>query len=423
MRKSQNKLKNMLSLDVLRISSRSFKNNRLRTLLTILGISIGIGAIFFLVSLGYGFQKLILEKIATEDSLLSLDVTQENEAIKLNQGSVDSIKEIKEVVGVYPLISQDTQIIGNGLTSSAKANVVNSNFFSLEGMTVARGAFFQEGEDDKLVISLAALQLLDINPDLFKDIDITVKIKEKEERETIVATNDVDAEGNKITQKMVTPASFIEKTYKIGGVIEDLSSSYVYIPDVSVSSVQFSDYDKLKVKVDSTKNIDQARNGIIEKGFFVSSVSETVEQARQIFTIAQIVLSLFGVVALVVSAIGMFNTMTIALLERTQEIGIMKAIGASSLDIWKMFLTESMMIGFFGGFIGVILGFIASQILNFGINWLAGVFGGDRAQLFFIPFWFVIFVIIFSTIVGLITGFYPARRAARLNALEALRYK
>ncbi len=413
----------MLSLDVLRISSRSFKNNRLRTLLTILGISIGIGAIFFLVSLGYGFQKLILEKIATEDSLLSLDVTQENEAIKLNQGSVDSIKEIKEVVGVYPLISQDTQIIGNGLTSSAKANVVNSNFFSLEGMTVARGAFFQEGEDDKLVISLAALQLLDINPDLFKDIDITVKIKEKEERETIVATNDVDAEGNKITQKMVTPASFIEKTYKIGGVIEDLSSSYVYIPDVSVSSVQFSDYDKLKVKVDSTKNIDQARNGIIEKGFFVSSVSETVEQARQIFTIAQIVLSLFGVVALVVSAIGMFNTMTIALLERTQEIGIMKAIGASSLDIWKMFLTESMMIGFFGGFIGVILGFIASQILNFGINWLAGVFGGDRAQLFFIPFWFVIFVIIFSTIVGLITGFYPARRAARLNALEALRYK
>lgn len=413
----------MLSLDVLRISSRSFKNNRLRTLLTIIGISIGIGAIFFLVSLGYGFQKLILEKIATEDSLLSLDVTQENEAVKLNQGSVDSIKEIKEVVGVYPLISQDTQIIGNGLTSSAKVNVVNPNFFSLEGMTISKGDFFKEGEADKLVISLAALQLLDVNPDLFKDVSITVNVREKEEQESIVTTNEVDSAGNKMTQKMVTPAKYTERTYDIGGVIEDLSSSYVYIPDISVSDIQFEDFDKLKVKVDSTKNIDQTRNNIIEKGFFVSSVSETVEQARQIFTIAQIVLSLFGVVALVVSAIGMFNTMTIALLERTQEIGIMKAIGASSLDIWKMFLTESMMIGFFGGFIGVILGFIASQILNFGINWLAGVFGGDRAQLFFIPFWFVIFVIIFSTIVGLITGFYPARRAARLNALEALRYK
>jgi putative ABC transport system permease protein len=101
----------------------------------------------------------------------------------------------------------------------------------------------------------------------------------------------------------------------------------------------------------------------------------------------------------------------------------MKAIGASSFDIWKMFLTESMMIGFFGGFIGLIIGFSASQILNFGINWLAGAFGGTEVQLFFIPIWFVVFIIAFSTIIGLITGFYPARRAARLNALEALRYK
>ena len=408
----------MLSLDVLKISSRSFKNNRLRTLLTILGISIGIGAIFFLVSLGYGFQKLILEKIATEDSLLSLDVTQENEAVKLNQGSIDSIKEIENVVGVYPLISQDTQVMGNGLTSSAKLNVVNANFFTLEGMTVNSGDFFQEGDSDDLVISLAALQLLNIDPSSFKDIDITVKIKEQDEQEATIKNEE---DGS--TQKLVTPAKYIEKTYKISGIIEDTSSSYVYVPDISVSDIKFDDYDKLKVKVNSTKNIESARNGIIERGFYVSSVSETVDQATQIFTIAQIILALFGVVALVVSAIGMFNTMTIALLERTQEIGIMKAIGASSLDIWKMFLTESMMIGFFGGFIGLILGFIASQLLNFGINWLAGAFGGEKVQLFYFHPWFVLFIIIFSTVVGLITGFYPARRAARLNALEALRYK
>ena len=414
----------MHSLDVIRISSRSFKNNRLRTLLTILGISIGIGAIFFLVSLGYGFQKLILEKIATEDSLLSLDVTQENEAVKLDQDSVSSIKEIGEIVGVYPLLSQDTQINGNGLTSSAKVNIVNSNFFSLEGMTVNKGEFFQEEESDKLVISLAALQLLDINPEVFKDIDITVQVKEKaEQEETVVTTNESGLSKEKVGQKVVTLAQYVEKTYKIGGIIDDLSNSYIYVPDSSVSEIQFNDYDKLKIKVNSTKNIEQVRDSIIEKGFYVSSVSETVEQARQIFTIAQIVLALFGVVALVVSAIGMFNTMTIALLERTQEIGIMKAIGASSFDIWKMFLTESMMIGFLGGTIGLVLGFIISQILNFGVNWLAGAFGGDKVQLFSFPLWLILFIIIFATVVGLITGFYPARRAARLNALEALRYK
>ncbi|MFA6160516.1 MAG: FtsX-like permease family protein, partial [Parcubacteria group bacterium] len=160
-----------------------------------------------------------------------------------------------------------------------------------------------------------------------------------------------------------------------------------------------------------------------EKGFFVSSVSETVDQAKQIFSIAQIVLALFGVVALVVSAIGMFNTMTIALLERTQEIGIMKTIGASSYDIWRMFLTESMIIGFFGGFFGVVMGFILSSLVNYGMNFLAGMFGGIQANLFARPIWFIAFIMIFSTVVGVITGIYPARRAARLNALEALRYK
>jgi ABC-type antimicrobial peptide transport system permease subunit len=365
-----------------------------------------------------------LEKIATEDSLLSLDVTQENEAVKLNQESVSSIRELEEIVGVYPLLSQDTQINGNGLTSSAKVNIVNPNFFSLEGMTVNRGAFFQEEESEKLIISLAALQLLDIDPEVFKDIDIMVQIKEKAEQEEIVVTTDESGlSTEKVSQKIITPAQYVEKTYKIGGVIDDLSSSYVYVPDSSVSEIQFNDYDKLKVKVNSTKNIEQVRDSIIEKGFYVSSVSETVEQARQIFTIAQIVLALFGVVALVVSAIGMFNTMTIALLERTQEIGIMKAIGASSFDIWKMFLTESMMIGFLGGSIGLVLGFIISQILNFGVNWLAGAFGGDKVQSFSFPLWLILFIIIFATVVGLITGFYPARRAARLNALEALRYK
>src|SRR3989339_999495 len=102
----------MLSIDVFRISTRSFKNNRLRTLLTVLGISIGIGTIFFLVSLGYGLQKLILENIATQDSLLALDVTQNSEAIDLNQESINAIKEIKEITDVFPLISQEAQISG-----------------------------------------------------------------------------------------------------------------------------------------------------------------------------------------------------------------------------------------------------------------------------------------------------------------------
>jgi putative ABC transport system permease protein len=134
-------------------------------------------------------------------------------------------------------------------------------------------------------------------------------------------------------------------------------------------------------------------------------------------------LASFGIVALIVSAIGMFNTMTIALLERTQEIGIMKALGATSADIWSMFLSESVIIGFLGGAGGIGIGMAGGEVFNYGINFLAGAMGGKGIDLFFTPLWFILLIITFSTFVGLITGFYPAKRAANINCLAALRYK
>ncbi|MFZ2193237.1 MAG: FtsX-like permease family protein [Candidatus Moraniibacteriota bacterium] len=412
----------MLFLDVIRISSRSFKNNRLRTVLTVTGISVGIGTIFFLVSLGYGFQKIILEKIANEESLLSLDVTQQNEAINLDKKSVEVLKGTEGVTAVYPLASQDAQINGNELKTYAKINIVNAKIFGLEGVTPKWGSLFKEGDVDKMVISSAALQLLAIKEEDYRNNKITVLIGEKNpslNNQTVLEKNETPSKEDSKNKEV----KYTEKTYDIAGVIDDSTKAYLYIPDISVSNITFDSYEKLKVKVVSTSKLEEIRGKIIEKGFFVSSVSETADQARQIFSIAQIVLVLFGVAALIVSAIGMFNTMTIALLERTQEIGIMKSIGASAYDVWRMFLAESMLIGFFGGVSGVLLGYVMSKILNFGINWLATMFGGSKVDIFSIQPWFVLFIIVFSTSVGLITGFYPARRAAKLNALEALRYK
>ena len=119
----------------------------------------------------------------------------------------------------------------------------------------------------------------------------------------------------------------------------------------------------------------------------------------------------------------MFNTMTIALLERTEEIGIMKAIGASRFDISMMFIMESTLMGFLGALGGVVLGYAEGKVLNILINLVASRFGGEAVDLFYNPTWFISTVIIFGAFVGLLTGIFPARKASRIDALEALRYK
>jgi putative ABC transport system permease protein len=115
--------------------------------------------------------------------------------------------------------------------------------------------------------------------------------------------------------------------------------------------------------------------------------------------------------------------MTIALLERTNEIGIMRAIGITKTDVCKLFLLESMLMGFLGGLGGVLMGVAAGSLTNIGVNMLAVRFGGSAIDLFYVPGWFVTVIIVFSTCIGFLTGLYPSLRASRLNPLDALRYK
>jgi putative ABC transport system permease protein len=115
--------------------------------------------------------------------------------------------------------------------------------------------------------------------------------------------------------------------------------------------------------------------------------------------------------------------MTIALLERTNEIGIMRAIGVTRRDMLMLFLMESSLMGLLGGVGGVAVGYLGGEIANTGLNILAKTMGGQTLNLFYRPLWFILVIIVFSTIIGFLTGVYPSIRAARMNPLEALRYK
>jgi len=398
--------------DILQLSLRVFKTNKLRTALTVLGIGVGIGTILFLVSLGFGLQKTILEQITTSDALLSLDVFSESSSIiELNQKNLDKIELMPEITEVSPITTIPAQIEIDNLSSGTMANAVKPSYFKLSGIQTVAGDLFNESERNKIIISSAALKSFNIlnNSDAIGKI-VSTKLylsKEKQEENMVEEVEEVS----------------LINDFEIIGVVEDESSSYIYIPFSDVSHLNLPSFSRVKIKVSNQDEIENIRGKVIEMGFSVSALSDTIDEANKIFQAVQIVLSLFGAVALIVSAIGMFNTMTIALLERTHEIGIMKSLGASNKDVWKMFLFEAAIIGFLGGVSGIFIGVMAGKLSNLGINKLASSLGGMEVNLFYTPNEFIVIILAFSLIVGFLTGLYPARRASRLNPLDALRYK
>ena len=146
-------------------------------------------------------------------------------------------------------------------------------------------------------------------------------------------------------------------------------------------------------------------------------------QIEQFFATARVILAVLGVVALSIAALGMFNTLTISLLERTREVGLMKAMGMKSDEVQELFLTESMVMGFFGGVLGILLGYGAGKLLSLILSSLAWTQGLGAIDIAYLPWGFLVFVLGLSLLVGFGTGIYPAQRATQISALDALRYE
>jgi putative ABC transport system permease protein len=399
----------MKFLDALTLSTRMFKNRPMRTFLTILGMSVGIGMVLFLVSLGYGLQQVILNKITTADSLLSLDVSPGvSSLIELSSDNINKISKIDGVEEISRLANIPSQITLDDKTADGTILAVDQSFFRLNGVNTDYGQRISSDDSLDAVVSSAALKLFDLGREdaLNKKIQI------------ILYTSIINSDGFEEIKTVKR-----DDYYTIVGVIEDENSVFAYLPLQSLNDLDFNKFDELKVKVANNNIMEPIRNQIIEQGFLVSSLSDTIDQANKIFQVIQIILFSFGFVALLVSAIGMFNTMTISLLEKTNEIGIMRSLGITGRDIKKIFLMESGIMGFLGGLGGIAVGYLSGMIVNLGFNMLARNLGGKSLDLFYTPSIFVFFIIFFSTIVGLMTGIFPSFRASKLNPLDALRYK
>jgi len=398
----------MRVLDLILLALKMLRTRLMRTGLTVLGVGVGIGTILFLVSLGYGLQRILLTKITSSDALLSLDVVSSNpEVLPLDPERAKEFAALENVVEVSPLISLPGRFSQGTVTGDVAINIIEPSFFRLAAVTPRNGVLFDDPAATQVVISSAAAKLFNFENDA-KLLDTTGSV-------TVFIPED---RSLSIVDEFVLPEEMT-----VVGILDDDSVPFLFVPASHLGEVDIKEYAQIKVKVVASEKLEEVRSKILDIGFTVSALSDTIDQANKIFRIIQVVLALFGIVALGVSAIGMFNTMTIALLERTQEIGIFKALGSARHDISRLFLTESTLIGALGGIGGIILGVVGSQVFNLGLNFLAKALGGESITLFYTPAWFIITIAVFSAAVGFLTGIFPARRAARLNPLKALRYK
>lgn len=395
----------MKFIDILRLSFGNLRRNMLRTVLTISGVVVGIGTIVFLVSLGFGLQELATSKVANLDALTLLTVNQsQKEGIVLNKDAVDKFSSIEGVVAVSPLLSYPAQIVVPGASGDTIAYGVNPKYFELEDIKADYGSKNFSGDDANEVIvsvgSLKAINMTDPSTTLGKEVDFKiVKI----------------TEGDKKEENVIN--------LKIVGITKDDSTKYAYMPINMINKFDGKVFNGVKIKTAERDQMAEVRKTVESMGFPTTSVKDTVDQINQIFVIVQWVLGGFGMIALMVAAIGIFNTLTIALLERTHEIGIMKAIGGRNTDVAFVFTAEASMIGFFGGFIGLGTGWILGFLVNLLVNFVATSVGGSANPLFYTPLWFASFVVVFAFTISTVAGIMPARRAAKLDPLEALRYE
>lgn len=250
---------------------------------------------------------------------------------------------------------------------------------------------------------------------------------------SIIGMSESEAVGKKISLTFVAVGDLTEgesdriesvpTDYTIVGVTPEEGTPVVYVPFIELRSLGITRISQIKVIADDKDSLPGVRASIEAMGYGTVSVVDTVSQINSLFASFRLVLAVIGMVALSVATLGMFNTLTVSLLERTREVGLMKAMGMKSEEVRELFLTESMIMGFYGGLLGLLIGFGVGKLLSLILSSVAIARGVGFVDVSVVPFSFVMTVVALSLVVGILTGYYPAKRATKISALNALRYE
>jgi putative ABC transport system permease protein len=470
----------MKTYDLSELALRNLRESSLRNSLTTVGISVGVASLVAMLSLGIGLQKLATKHLAKSGLFDTVVVTSRRELRGFNRDDERStasaaesrtldeparqeIERLPDVLEAYPDIRFITELSYQNKTHLTMVSGIPDSARSNDAFTGIPGSFFSSERAPEVILQKSfALELLGKAPPPGHEDDVPVSELAKpllgqelvmRYAQRVSAPDSAEGStpaksGASIGSESDAAYSVISREQKLNIVgISDLdpdsmrgaARARVFLPlklaqdlrvmqpsDVRDSMRGFSkqpSYSTVSVRVRNPKNVEAVEQAIKKLGFNTFSILDATRSLRQFFAVLDLFLGIFGSLALAVASIGIVNTLVMAILERRREIGIMKAIGASDGDVKKLFFAEAGAMGLLGGVVGVALGWAIGHIINLGTNIYLKRQALPPESFWSVPWWLVGAAIVFAFIVSLVSGLYPAARAARLDPVQALRYE
>lgn len=470
--------------DLMSMSLGNLWRRKLRTILTVLGVLIGTTSIVAMLSLAFGMKQQMMEQYESMGSVTQINVSpgggmdsdssgsQTDTSTMLTESNMEMFQGMEHVKFVSPQLTFDGTMKSGRF--SGYANMIGVDQSMLDSQELDKGEVPKAGNSGTLQV-LGGNQLLTgfgyVQGDEYVDyystgelppIDLMTQIHQLQvyndaaESETVDQTastdastedssgdGDSDSAGDDAAAQPAEDNSMLNFRIKITGIMAGGLEEYnnysqsllVNLDDLkSYLTKNFGKgkipgqpkpngkplnewvYTTIVVEVDQADNVEDVMKSIQDMGFFANSNKELIDSAQKSLQIVELVLGGIGMVAFLVAAIGIANTMMMSTYERTKEIGVMKVLGCDMRDIQKLFLAEAGFIGLIGGIVGLLLSCGVSSLINHFSAGMEGI-GGNISV---IPWWLALAAVAFSTLMGMVAGYFPARRAMKLSPLAAI---
>ena len=459
----------MTGRDLLQLAGRNLRESLLRNALTTLGIAVGVASLVAMLSLGVGLQQLATKRLATSGLFDSVVVFPRQTLSGFKRRGVEApapaaasnrvldaaarrtIAALPQVREVYPDIRfvSEFRVAGDpaGPPRYTMVAGVPLSAASLEVYAGMQGRFFSGAEAKEAILQGALARELAPHPADLLGRAITLRYAARRGSAGAAqdaANEDPEADLSAAMGYAVVPA---ETTLRIVGIVDGepdgalrgggrarlffpspLAESLQVVQPTSYRDLQQAatlrpSYANLVVKVTDPVAVQPVEEAVKQMGFGAFSLLDASQSLRRFFAVLDLFLGIFGSLALAVASLGIVNTLVMAILERRRQIGIMKAIGAGDGDIQWLLFAEAGSMGFAGGVLGVGLGWLIGRAIDLGTRVYMERQGLPPEHLWTVPGWLVLGAIVFSVLLSLAAGVYPARRAARLDPVATLRYE